>query len=79
MWSFFCTTDAPHYAINFFRFAYFRIQMARGNQRDLARAKNLKKQQEALKLKKEGNPQKRMEADAEKMRQKQAQGMLTRA
>lgn len=50
--------------------------MARGNQRDLARAKNLKKQQEAGKaLKKEGDPTKRMESDAEKMRAKQAAGM----
>ncbi|OBA23701.1 hypothetical protein METBIDRAFT_36769 [Metschnikowia bicuspidata var. bicuspidata NRRL YB-4993] len=50
--------------------------MARGNQRDLARAKNLKKQQDAAKaLKKEGDPKKRMESDAEKMRQKQALGM----
>ena len=49
--------------------------MARGNQRDLARAKNLKKQQEAAKgLKKEGDPKKRMASDAEKMRQKQAAG-----
>jgi hypothetical protein len=49
--------------------------MARGNQRDLARAKNLKKQQEATKgQKKEGDPKKRMESDAEKMRQKQAAG-----
>lgn len=45
--------------------------MARGNQRDLARAKNLKKQQEK-KEKKEGDPKKRMETDAERMRQKQA-------
>lgn len=48
--------------------------MARGNQRDLARAKNLKKQQEAKGQKKEGDPKKRMESDAEKMRQKQAAG-----
>lgn len=49
--------------------------MARGNQRDLARAKNQKKQQELAKgQKKEGDPKKRMETDAEKMRQKQALG-----
>ncbi|KAF7999243.1 hypothetical protein HF325_006775 [Metschnikowia pulcherrima] len=47
--------------------------MARGNQRDLARAKNQKKQQDIAKAqKKEGDPKKRMESDAEKMRQKQA-------
>ncbi|CCK70465.1 uncharacterized protein KNAG_0E02030 [Huiozyma naganishii CBS 8797] len=47
--------------------------MARGNQRDLARQKNLKKQQEANKgSKKEGDPKKRMESDAEILRQKQA-------
>ena len=50
--------------------------MARGNQRDLARAKNLKKQQDAAKnAKKSGDPAKRMESDAEKMRRKQAEGM----
>lgn len=49
--------------------------MARGNQRELARAKNLKKQQEASKgQKKSGNPVKRMESDADKMRRKQAEG-----
>lgn len=47
--------------------------MARGNQRDLARAKNLKKQKEANKgHKKEGDPKKRMENDADILRQKQA-------
>lgn len=51
--------------------------MARGNQRDLARAKNQKKQQEAAKsAKKTGDPAKRMESDAEKMRRKQAEGMI---
>lgn len=49
--------------------------MARGNQRELARAKNLKKQQEAAKLKKTGDPSKRMESDADKMRAKQLAGM----
>jgi len=50
--------------------------MARGNQRDLARQKNLKKQQEAAKgQKKAGDPKKRMEADSEVMRRKQAEGM----
>lgn len=49
--------------------------MARGNQRELARAKNMKKQQELNKAKK-GDKAKRMESDAEKMRQKQAAGML---
>lgn len=54
--------------------------MARGNQRDLARAKNQKKQQELSKSqKKDGDPKKRMESDAEKMRQKQALGMFFRA
>ncbi|KAF6070396.1 4F5 family protein [Candida albicans] len=46
--------------------------MARGNQRELARAKNLKKQQEAQKAQKQGDKNKRMETDAEKMRAKQA-------
>ncbi|KAI5961200.1 YDL086W [Candida pseudojiufengensis] len=46
--------------------------MARGNQRDLARAKNLKKQEEAKKSQKQGDKNKRMENDAEKMRAKQA-------
>lgn len=48
--------------------------MTRGNQRDLARAKNLKKQQAAAKGKKDGDPTKRQESDAEIMRQKQAKG-----
>ena len=48
------------------------INMARGNQRDLARAKNLKKQQEdAKKKKKEGNKTQRMESDADAIRAKQ--------
>lgn len=51
------------------------ISMARGNQRDLARARNLKKQQEQGKAKK-GDPAKRMESDADKMRRKQAEGMF---
>lgn len=47
--------------------------MARGNQRDLARQRNLKKQQEAAKSsKKTGDPKKRMENDADILRQKQA-------
>lgn len=46
--------------------------MARGNQRDLARAKALKKQQEAAKgKKKEGSKTKRMESDADAIRAKQ--------
>lgn len=45
--------------------------MARGNQRDLARAKNLKKQQDAAKGQKQGDKNKRMETDAERMRAKQ--------
>lgn len=50
--------------------------MARGNQRDLARAKNLKKQQDAAKgSKKAGDPSKRMESDADILRAKQAAGM----
>lgn len=50
--------------------------MTRGNQRDLARAKNLKKQLEVSKgVKKSGDPTKRMESDAEKMRRKQAERM----
>lgn len=47
--------------------------MARGNQRDLARQKNLKKQKDMAKnQKKSGAPKKRMESDAEILRQKQA-------
>lgn len=46
--------------------------MARGNQRDLAREKNLKKQQENKK-KNAGDPTKRMESDADVMRRKQAE------
>ena len=47
--------------------------MARGNQRDLARQKNLKKQKDMAKnQKKSGDPKKRMETDAEILRQKQA-------
>lgn len=46
--------------------------MARGNQRDLARSKNLKKQQEAAKSKKqEGSKTQRMENDADAIRAKQ--------
>lgn len=57
---------------------YFHFIMARGNQRDLARAKNQKKQKEASKSqKKSGDPTKRMESDADRMRQKQAEGMFT--
>lgn len=48
--------------------------MTRGNQRDLAREKNLKKLQDKTKnLRDDGlSPAARKEADAEKMRQKQA-------
>ncbi|CAD1810162.1 unnamed protein product [Candida parapsilosis] len=46
--------------------------MARGNQRELARLKNLKKQEEAKKSQKQGDKNKRMETDAERMRIKQA-------
>lgn len=43
-----------------------------GNQRDLAREKNLKKQQQANKTKGDGTAtEKRMERDADVMRQKQ--------
>lgn len=46
--------------------------MARGNQRELARSKNLKKQQEAAKSKKqEGSKTQRMESDADAIRAKQ--------
>lgn len=48
--------------------------MSRGNQRELARAKNLKKQQDQKK-KQEGDPKKRLEAQAEIMRKKQQEGM----
>lgn len=49
--------------------------MARGNQRDLARAKNQKKKEEAAKAQKRaGDPKKRMENDADVMRRKQAEG-----
>ncbi|CAI1900524.1 hypothetical protein SEUBUCD646_0D01600 [Saccharomyces eubayanus] len=47
--------------------------MARGNQRDLARQKNMKKQKDLAKSqKKNGDPKKRMESDADILRQKQA-------
>lgn len=48
--------------------------MTRGNQRDLAREKNMKKQQEKNKSQRDDglSPAARKEADAEKMRQKQA-------
>ena len=48
--------------------------MARGNQRELARAKNLKTTG-STKAQKQGDKNKRMETDAEKMRAKQAAGM----
>lgn len=47
--------------------------MARGNQRDLAREKNLKKKGQE-KSKKDGDPTKRKENDAEIMRLKQVKG-----
>ena len=47
--------------------------MARGNQRDKSREKNLKKQAQQKK-KQSGDPKKRLEADAEKLRAKQAAG-----
>lgn len=47
--------------------------MTRGNQREKAREKNLKKQQEQKK-KQEGDPRKRMEAHAAIMREKQKAG-----
>lgn len=46
--------------------------MTRGNQRELARAKNQKKMQQAKKHKEEGDPRARMESHAEIMRKKQA-------
>lgn len=45
--------------------------MARGNQRDLARAKNQKKQQELAKSNKKGDYNKRKENDADILREKQ--------
>jgi len=57
--------------------AFTRFIMARGNQRELARLKNLKKQEEAKKSQKQGDKNKRMETDAERMRIKQAAGMYT--
>lgn len=47
--------------------------MARGNQREKAREKNLKKQQQEKK-KNEGDPRKRMEEHAKIMREKQKAG-----
>ncbi|CAJ1015496.1 4F5 protein family, putative [Leishmania lindenbergi] len=48
--------------------------MTRGNQRDLAREKNMKKQQEKSKCHRDDglSHASRREADAERMRQKQA-------
>lgn len=48
--------------------------MTRGNQREKAREKNLKKQA-SEKKKQEGDPKKRMEAHAAIMREKQKLGM----
>lgn len=48
--------------------------MSRGNQRDKAREKNLKKQQQQKK-KQSGDPKKRLEQDAQRLREKQAAGM----
>ncbi|AMD21741.1 HFL115Cp [Eremothecium sinecaudum] len=46
--------------------------MTRGNQRELARQKNLKKQQQDAKSqKKAGDPKKRLQSDADILRQKQ--------
>jgi len=55
--------------------------MTRGNQRELARAKNLKKQQAQSKGSKESgmDKTKRMERDAEIMRQKQAKKAAEKA
>lgn len=47
--------------------------MTRGNQREKAREKNQKKL-DSQKKKQEGDPKKRMEAQAEIMRQKQKEG-----
>jgi 4F5 protein related disordered region len=47
--------------------------MTRGNQREKAREKNLKKQAQTKK-KQEGDPKKRLEAQADIMRQKQKEG-----
>lgn len=47
--------------------------MTRGNQREKARERNLKKQAQEKK-KQEGDPRKRLEAQAEIMRQKQKAG-----
>jgi len=49
------------------------LQMARGNQRELARQKNLKKQQQQ-KSKRDGDPVKNKENDAAILREKQAKG-----
>lgn len=49
--------------------------MSRGNQREKAREKNQKKLA-AQKNKQEGDPKKRLEAQAEIMRKKQAEGTL---
>lgn len=48
--------------------------MTRGNQREKAREKNLKKQADQKK-KQEGDPRKRLEAQAAIMREKQKAGM----
>lgn len=52
---------------------HFTPKMSRGNQRELARAKNAKKKAQEKK-KAEGDPKKRLEAQAEIMRKKQAEG-----
>ncbi|CEP23351.1 hypothetical protein BN1211_3913 [Cyberlindnera jadinii] len=52
--------------------------MSRGNQREKAREKNQKKLQ-AQKNKQEGDPRKRLEAQAEIMRKKQAEADAKKA
>ncbi|CAB4390209.1 four F5 protein [Rhizophagus irregularis] len=54
--------------------------MARGNQREKAREKNLKKQSKQPKKKEDGNAfKKRAESDAEIMRQKQQKALELKA
>lgn len=63
----------PHELQSLLRLLSTTAKMTRGNQRDKAREKNLKKK-DSEKKKQEGDPKKRMEAHADIMRQKQKAG-----
>jgi hypothetical protein len=64
----------PHFFITVQPIKSLTTTMTRGNQREKAREKNLKKQA-SEKKKLDGDPKKRMEAHAAIMREKQKLGM----